>query len=175
MGPGAEESREHSYRQHKKVECYLQCLVRNLVFSCWKSLFVMKTCFQQWQEEEMGRRNPHREQWSSPTRKIKKEGNATRKIQEEQAWKIWKEGVTVTWTQYWQDYMCDLENLGYLGLNCKPMSVTVRLDSLFLLFCVKFYSLYAVTCCKNNFAPLDCVTLHRYCQQNKASHFSLIK
>lgn len=30
MGPGAEESREHSYRQHKKVECYLLTSVQLL-------------------------------------------------------------------------------------------------------------------------------------------------
>lgn len=142
------------------------------MFSFWKSLFVMKTCFQQWQEEEMGRRNPHSEQWSSATRKIKKEGNATWKIQEEQAWKIWKEGVTVKWTQYWQDYMCDLENLGYLGLNCKPVSVTVRLDSLFLLFCVKFCSLYAVTCCKNNFDTVDRTKHHTSAWLNKKLWFT---
>lgn len=55
----------------------------------------MKIYFQQWQEEEMGRRNPHSKQWSPPAWETKKEGNATRKIQEEQARKIWKEDVTI--------------------------------------------------------------------------------
>lgn len=50
---------------------------------------------QQWQEEEVGWRNPRSKQWSSSTWETKEEGNATRQIQEEQgqARQVWKEAV----------------------------------------------------------------------------------
>lgn len=59
--------------------------------------FVMMFYSQQWQEEKAGWGKRYTKQWDFWARETKKEGNATRQIQEEQgqAQQIWKEVFTV--------------------------------------------------------------------------------